>query len=328
MKTDITIQTELTNGATQSFYLNLPKILSSYNRKGMNMVDGNGNAQLYTVSASLIGSNANATLSAAPNCYPTKRAVKDWHAAWVRRLRKAGIRRDDLGPYMKYLRMYLDRAHYVGAGGTAISGVTGVAELDTEEIDTSASAGSQGSQMFPKWAGEEWSYTEIVHTNPADGASNSLTAASRLVGEYSLTLCDQDAEDADASNRDLITGGMIYSWLGSFTQTPTPTEAETLIDPTNQKDNSLMSLRDSDLSSAELLDMAQEAVQEKAPWDRDGSSYYTPTVTGGVMAARSGSSNTIVAEAPCGLLLFKGTNDANGSEFCYLNLEVVGIEDM
>lgn len=327
MKTDIGVSVELNNGSNTSFVLNLPKILSSYNRKGMNMVDGQGNAQLYTVSASLIGTNANATFQAAPNCYPTKRAVKDWHNAWVRRLRKAGIRRDDLGPYMKYLRMYLDRAHYVGEGGTAITGVTGITELDTEVLDVGGSPAVDFG-LYQAWAGEEWSYTEIVATSPADPDSVATIVSNELVDEYPLTLCDVDAEESDDDTRTLVTAGMIYSWLGSFTQTPTPSEAETLIDPTNQQDNALLSLRDSDLSSGELLDMAQEAVQEKAPWDRDGSSYYTPSVTGGIMAARNGISNTIVAEAPCGLLRFTGTNDNNGAEICYLNIEVVGIEDM
>lgn len=328
MKTDIGVSVELNNGSNTTFVLNLPKILSSYNRRGLNMVDGKGNAQLYTVSASLIGTNANATFSAAPNCYPTKRAVKDWHNAWVRRLRKAGIRRDDLGPYMKYLRMYLDRAHYVGEGGTAITGVTGVAELDTEVIDVGGSPAVDFG-LYKPWAGEEWSYTEIVATAPVDpGQGGTDVHADLAVDEYFLTLCDQDAEKNDTTTRQLVTAGMISSWLGSFTQTPTPSEAETLIDPTNQQDNALMSLRDSDMSSGELLDMAQEAVQEKAPWDRDGDSYYTPSVTGGIMAARSGVSNTVIAEAPCGLLKFTGTNDNNGAEICYLNLEVVGIEDM
>ena len=327
MKTDIGVSVELNNGSNTSFVLNLPKILSSYNRKGMNMVDGQGNAQLYTVSAQLIGTNANATFQAAPNCYPTKRAVKDWHNAWVRRLRKAGIRRDDLGPYMKYLRPYLDRAHFVAEDGQAISGVTGVAELDTEVLDVGGSPAVDFG-LYKAWAGEEWTYTEIVNTTPLDTGTTSALGANEMVDEYYLTLCDVDAEESDDNSRTLHTAGIIYSWLGSFTQTPTPSEAETLIDPTNQQDNALLSLRDSDLSSGELLDMAQEAVQEKAPWDRDGSSYYTPSVTGGYMAARNGVSNTVVAEAPCGLLKFTGTNDANGAEICYLNLEVVGIEDM
>ena len=324
-KTDIMVQAAVTNGTTTKVILNLPKILSSYNRRGMNNVDERGNAQLYTVSASLIGANANGAILAAPNCYYTKRAVKDWHDAWVRRLRKAGISRDDLGPYMKYLRPFLSRAHYESHTSDDISGVDPISELDVEVFDTGGSP-AVNEAIVPAWAGEEWTYTEIVNTAPVDG-TGSITG-DELVDEFFLTLCDQDAEEFDNDSRILKTAGMISSWLGSFTQTPTPTEAETLIDPTNQKDNALMALRDSDVSSGELLDMAQEAVQEKAPWDRDGSSYYVPTITGGVMAARSGSSNTIIAEVPCGLMQLNIDNDDNGTQTVYVNLEVLSIEDM
>ena len=328
MKTDILVQAEVNNGTTTSVVLNLPKILSSYNRQGMNNVDASGNAQLYTVSASIIGANANGAILAAPNTYATKRAVKEWHTAWVRRLRKAGIKRDDLGPYMKFLRPYLHRAHFEGVSGTDIGGVTAMTELDTEVLDVDGSPAVDHA-IVPAWAGEEWTYTEIVATNPVDiDHSNSLDGTAEFIDEYYLTLCDQDAESADSESRQLITAGMISSWLGSFTQTPTPTEAETLVDPTNTQDNALMALKDSDLSSGELLDMAQEAVQEKAPWDRDGSSYYTASITGGVMAARSGSSNTIIAEVPCGLMQLNLDNDDNGAQIVYVNLEVLGIEDM
>jgi hypothetical protein len=120
---------------------------------------------------------------------------------------------------------------------------------------------------------------------------------------------------------------MIYSWLGSFTQNATPTEAET-IQSDGTAGNALMSLRDSDLSTGELLEMAEDAVKEKAPWDRDGSTYYTPQVTGGIMAARSGSSNTVISEVPCGLMQLNIENDDNGTQLVYVNLEVLGIEDM
>jgi hypothetical protein len=328
MKTDITIQCEINNGTSTQVVLNLPKILSSYNRRGMNNVDERGNAQLYTVSASLIATNANGYILAAPNTYVTKRAVKDWHDAWVRRLRKAGIKRSDLGPYMKFLRPYLHRAHYVSESGDTISGVTAIKELDTEVFDNGAQTPVDEGLMTP-WAGEEWSYTEIVNTAAVESFKTSNTfQGDEMVDEYFLTLCDQDAEKEDDDTRTLKTAGMIYSWLGSFTQRPTPTEAETLVDPTNTQDNSLMALRDSDLSSGELLDMAQEAVQEKAPWDRDGSRYYLADIQGGVMAARSGSSNTIISEVPCGLMQLHIDNDQNGAEVAYVNLEVLSIEDM
>jgi hypothetical protein len=251
--------------------------------------------------------------------------VKDWHDAWVRRLRKAGISREDLGPYMKYLRPFLSRAHYESHTSDDISGVTPIKELDVEVFDT---GGGVNEAIVPAWAGEEWSYTEIVNTAPGDSSETGSLGMHKLVDEYFLTLCDQDAEEADDKSRTLKTAGIISSWLGSFTQRPTPTEAETLVDPTNTQDNALMALRDSDLSSGELLDMSQEAIQEKAPWDRDGSSYYTPTITGGVMAARSGSSNTIIAEAPCGLMQLNIDNDDNGTQTVYVNLEVLSIEDM
>ena len=328
MKIDITIQCEINNGTSTQFVLNLPKILSSYNRRGMNNVDERGNAQLYTVSASLVATNANGYILAAPNTYVTKRAVKDWHDAWVRRLRKAGIKREDLGPYMKYLRPYLHRAHYVSESSDTISGVTAIKELDVEIFDNGGSPAVDEGLMTP-WAGEEWTYTEIVATNPIDiDHSNSLDGTSEFIDEYFLTLCDQDAEANDSESRQLKTAGMIYNWLGSFTQRPTPSEAETLVDPTNTQDNALMALRDSDLSSGELLDMAQEAVQEKAPWDRDGSRYYLADIQGGVMAARSGSSNTIISEVPCGLMQLHIDNDDNGAAVAYVNLEVLSIEDM
>jgi hypothetical protein len=228
---------------------------------------------------------------------------------------------------MKFLRPYLDRAHFEGVSGTDISGVTAVTELDEEVITWDGSSGVK-EQLGLRWAGEDWTYSEIVNTAAANVSSSNNLSGIEVVDEYALTLCDVDAEGGDSESRHLYSAGMIYSWLGSFTQTATPTEAETLIDPTNQSDNSLMALRDSDLSSASMTDMAQEAITEKAPWDRDGSTYYTPQNTGGIMAARSGSSNTVIGEVPCGLMQLNIENDDNGTQFVHVNLEVLGIEDM
>lgn len=325
-KTDIMVQAAVTNGTTTKVILNLPKILSSYNRRGMNNVDERGNAQLYTVSASLIGTNANGLIAAARNCYFTKRAVKDWHDAWVRRLRKAGVSREDLGPYMKYLRPYLNRAHFESATGTDVSGVTAIKELDVEVFDTGGSP-AVNEAIFPAWAGEEWTYTDVVSTPPAEDGNHNVLAG-HLTDTYNLTLCEHDVESLDSGVRKLHTAGMIYNWLGSFTKTPTPTEAETLIDPTNQGDNALLALRDDSTSSKALLDEVQEMVTEKAPWDRDGSNYYAMSLTGGIMAARNGSSNTIIAEVPCGLMQLNIDNDDNGTQTVYVNLEVLSIEDM
>ena len=122
-----------------------------------------------------------------------------------RRLKKAGIKRDDLGPYMKFLRPYLDRAHFEGVSGTDISGVTAVTELDEEVITWDGSTGVK-EQLGLTWAGEEWTYTEISHTAPAAAGSSTATTGSDLVDEYYLTLCEQDAEEQDSETRKLLTG--------------------------------------------------------------------------------------------------------------------------
>ncbi len=211
---------------------NLPKLMSSANRKEFKNVDNQGNAQLYTIGMRLYGSDIQALAATAPNTYVTRRAVKAWHDARVKMFKRSGISMKSLG-YGRSLRPYLDVNH---ENGTTV-------EIDTEAVYTGTSA----SGIAPAYTGDEWTYSRAAVTTPIE--STAITSVYSLTDTYSFTLCDAsvtetptaDDPDESSSSEDqdqFISVGMLKEWLGSFSKKIVGKASASTID----SDNALLQL--------------------------------------------------------------------------------------
>lgn len=310
-------QNDMTAGSVETQVFNLPKLLSSANRKTYHNVDMKGNAQLYTVGIKVYGTDLKALMSTASNTYITRRAVKDWHDARVAMYARAGIKLKDLG-YGATLRPYLNVNHENGT---------------TEEIDTETAA---NLGISPPFLGEEWTYSRAAVATPMDQLSGTTVKPIDLIDTYSFTLCgvsvteDVTADDPDESELisdqdSFVSVGMIYEWLDSF-RMRSPEGTSNVSFPQIDSDNALLQLRSQQgADKEEVLEIAVEAQRENRPWGVSPNDYCDEEFAG---YARSvlGGSDYVVCQVPCGLLQVQA--ESNHSELVQYQIEVLAIEDM
>lgn len=306
---------------------NLPKLMSSANRKEYRNVDNQGNAQMYTVGMRVWGTNTEALAGTAPNTYVTRRAVKAWHDARVKMYKRAGISMKSLG-YGRSLRPYLDVNHENGT---------------TTEIDTESDlVGTDASGIYPAFTGDEWTYSKAAVSTPmeeADLSSSDLKAGS-LVDTYTFTLCGASvlesttADDPDGSistddQDSFVSVGMLKEWLGSFRKKNIGTASGTVTDsnPIDEDNALLQFISQQGADKEEVLELARDGQKEVRPWDLGGATHYSTTVQAYGKAV-NGESAYIVFQAPCGLLSMVLQNDHSAAENVRFQLEILDISDM
>lgn len=309
------------SGASKSNIFNMPKLMSSINRKEFHNVDYSGNAQLYTIGLKLFGSNADVEVYTAPNTYCTARAVKDWHDARVKMYRRAGIKMKELG-YGRSLRPYLNVNHENGT---------------TTEVDT------ESSNLTPHFVGDEWTYSKAAVSTPLEEGANSAGNMWDLVDTYSFTLCDASvtedvtADDPDGSSPttdqdSFVSVGMIDEWLDSFKKRAPGTDAGGLEILGIDADNALLQLSSSQGPQVEeVLELAEEGQKEGRPWqglNTDG--HYTSLNLQAYGRTLLNGSDYLVFQAPCGLFQLDTTNLVGGTDAQIVSatMKVLAIEDM
>ncbi len=285
---------------------NLPKLMSSANRKEFHNVDNQGNAQLYTVGMRVWGTNVESLASTAPNTYVTRRAVKAWHDARVKMYKRAGISMKSLG-YGRSLRPYLDVNHENAS----------VTEIATQ----SDLVGTDASGIYPAFTGDEWTYSRAAVATPAENTNDSNTGFRDMVDTYSFTLCDAsvpesttaDSPDESGSTSDqdsFVSVGMLKEWIGSFKKRISIANDNNKVD----EDNALLQLvSQQGADKEEVLELVAESQKEGRPWDLGGSTHYSTTVQQYTRAS-NGESGYVVFQAPCGLFGVALQNDHSAAE--------------
>lgn len=295
-------------GALEQFVCNVPKLMSSANRKQFHNVDRNGNAQLYTLAITPMSTAQALSVWTAPNNYVTKRAVKAWHDARVKMLKRAGLSLKDLGPYGRTIRPYFNVAH---------------------ENSSEAEAA-----FLPGFSGDEWTYTRLAVSTPAESTSSGNINEFDLVDTYSLTLTGAsvyesgtpDSPDESGATTDedsFVSVGMIGEWLDSFKKRPIPTHTDDII----SSDNALLQLNVDSASSEEVLEIVEDTNLEQPPWDGDGATYQNQLFADYIISTSHQSTRSIV-QVPCGLFRFQQENFHSAGENCHVKIEVLAIEDM
>lgn len=301
---------------SETHVFNMPKLMGSVNRSSYHNVDNQGNAQMYTIGVKLFGSNADALVTAAPDAYYVRRAIKAWHDARVMMYKRAGISMKSLG-YGRSLRPYLDVNH---ENGTTV-------EIDSED--------SGGLSVSPAYSGDEWTYSRAVVTTPAEFGDTSNTGQQRdLIDSYSFTILGDSVDEVGITSGDddesstitdqdsYVSVGMVSEWLGSFKK-KLVTGASANID----EDNALLQLRSQQAADKEeVLELAAEGQTEGRPWDLDGAQFKQAVYQGFVTSSAS-QSPMLVFNAPCGLFNLTLGNSA-AAETLYADIEVLDIRDM
>lgn len=299
---------------SETHVINMPKLMGSVNRSSYHNVDNQGNAQMYTIGLTLFGTKADALITAAPDAYYVRRAIKAWHDARVAMYKRAGIAMKSLG-YGRSLRPYLDVNH---ENGTTV-------EIDSENTG--------GLSISPAYSGDEWTYSRAAVTTPLEENSTAGVGVRDFVDNYTFTILgDSVSETGSTSGSDpagaasdqdsFVSVGMVAEWLDSFKRKLVTGEAANI-----DSDNALLQLRSQQAADKEeVLELAAEGQTEGRPWDLDGAQY-KQAVYQGFVTATSSESPTLVFNAPCGLFNLTLGNSA-AAEVVYADIEVLDIRDM
>lgn len=303
---------------SETHVFNMPKLMGSVNRSSYHNVDNQGNAQMYTIGVKVFGTKADALVSAAPDAYYVRRAIKAWHDARVMMYKRAGISMKSLG-YGRTLRPYLDVNHENGT---------------TVEIDSEDTAGTDSLSITPAYSGDEWTYSRAAVSVGQEAAhTGAITYSADLVDTYSFTILgdsvvesdtadDPDESSATGDQDSYVSVGMVSEWLGSFKK-KLVTGAAANID----EDNALLQLRSQQgTDKEEVLELAAEGQTEGRPWDLDGAQF-KQAVYQGFCTSTGSESNMLVFNAPCGLFNLNLGN-STAAEVVYADIEVLDIRDM
>ena len=286
------VHTIIEASAQSSKLFNAAHVYSSLNRKMMEPVDSQGNAQAYALNIKVYSDAANtATFQTASNSYVTKQAVKQWFRVWKSTLKDAGVTMKDLGPYGRVFKPRLNASDSVFG-----------------------SAGEVGRG--------EWNYTDIVVTPPTKGSTGAI-AANELVDQYSLHLIGSsvstsgDGSGGDTQRYDSV--GMIESWLGSRKKAIGLTSDDVPESLAFDQDNPLLLARGNSLASEVMLDEVRDLQKDEPPYDeQDHDGLYTQALVK--------TNADLMAEcdilAPCGLVQVTTTAAAT------VVFTLVGIGDM
>ena len=308
------------SGASKTNVFNMPKLMSSINRKEFHNVDYSGNAQLYTIGLKVFGTSADVEVYTAPNTYCTARAVKAWHDARVKMFRRAGIKMKDLG-YGRSLRPYLSVNHENGT---------------TNEMDT------ESSNLVPHFVGDEWTYSRAAVALPHEpDQTTGYIRGGDLVDTYSFTLCDASvvesatADDPDESSSEtdqdaFVSVGMIDEWLDSFKKRTALSDASGLEHDVVDSDNALLQLMsDQGPQTEEVLELAESGQKESRPWQAlNSDGHYTSLNLQAFGRTLLNGSDYLVFQAPCGLFQLNTENKSGSSDVVSATMKVLAIEDM
>lgn len=318
MQTRFLFQNTVASGSVDSHIFNIPKLLSSANRKQFLNVHQNGTPMMYHIGLKVYGTDAEAVAYGAPNTYVTYESVVRFAAARERMYERAGIRLEDLGPYGRSFRPYLSPDHRNGV----------VVEIDTENV--------AGLGVAPHFQGDEWTYSVFgVATPMEEQSANSDLQKMDLVDTYEVAICgdteiegglessDPDKKSESTDYDSAIVVGMIDQWLDSFKKKPLTPSGEVI-----DANNYLLQLEGEQTpAKEEILEIVAENQQEGRPWDSDGSAYKSLAFLGYTRSILAGSDMVEVA-APCGLLQVAIENNSGSSETIKVVLEVTAMDQM
>lgn len=317
-------QTDLADGSSTAtsrvWVMNIPKMLSSMQRKQFHNVDKAGNAQCYTVRVRFHADDGELYAYTAPNIYATAKAVKAYHDARVAMYKRAGMTLDDLNAYGRTLRPYLNVDHENGS----------VNEL-------TANSGSDAGIIAPHFQGQEWTYSRAAMATPlqSSGQTGNINEFD-LVDTFSFTLLDNsvlesttaDSPDESGTTTDedsYVSQGMISEWLDSikFQNLSRDVDSDATIDSTS---GLLAFASGAGVASEEILEIAEDINAELRPWDRDGGQY-TSLAPAAYLVSKTRVGDEAAFDVPCGLLYLGITNNHTASRLRF-TVEVVAQYDM
>ena len=275
MQVKLSWDEQLTNNTTEIHDFNWARHFSKVNRKALDQVDKDGNPLIYKVG--IKQSNDNVSQSAidtliytATNGYVTARAVKAWHRARLKMLKREGVSLKQLSPYSRQLRFPLVQG--------------------TPNYDSRLNRG-------------EWTNTKISVESPLDSATGTgYLRAADIVDTYTLTLCgDHVKETSTVGEQKYTSVGIIASWLNARRKTVGTSVDGSDEEAIDHETNPLYNLLSGTMASEEVLEIVEESQKEEPPYSPTDDEHRDMQFQGSMYSSQHQADYTII-ECPAGLM--------------------------
>lgn len=293
----------ISDGATETHEYNWARSFSRLNRKNFDQTDKNGNCQVYLVRITQQVGDASGNTevktvyNTAPHTYVTKNAVKAWHNARVKMLRRLGIRMKQLSPYTRTLKYPLTTS-----------------DSYSNELHTGG-----------------WENAQFAVAAQLDSGETGALTADDLVDGYTLTLVDDHVVETTAPTTKYTTVGMNRSWLDKRRKPYTLAEGavETGVEATaiDHETNPLYEIMSGSNIAEEVAEIVQdEQIQEPAWIDAD---QYGVMAQGLAFSSVHSPSSHVVA-CPGGLMqaVITDLRSNSAAAIIYWTVELLDVYDM
>jgi hypothetical protein len=303
----------LTYAATSggnNFY-NIAKDLAAINGKNEEITTRDGHLHGYIVEVNAFAAAAGLlTFATIPNSWKVRNAFRKFHFARELMFEQAGVSDSEKGKYGHTMRPYFSVEH----------------RTDGDEVPLLYTAPTSGDGTGAAATGGEWTYTALASQPTLDKGQLAKDLDLALVDKWDIHVLGESlSEDTAGDTKTWTSVGMVTSYNldrmaeipdGANTQFPGST-----IQPNN---NPLAALRTQNLGTGEVLEIAKDQEEEKAPYDitNNGDSVDAVIQHMAYMSASGEAATRKLGTifVPAGILCVNASaTNSNG-----LNLKVIG----
>ena len=236
-------------------YYNIAKDLSSINGKNEEITTRDGHLYAYIVEVSQFASaNSYNQFATIPNTWRVRNAFRKFHFARDQMFEQAGVEKSERGKYGHTMRPYFSAQHRAAGEQSPLI-------LDVKNNDTAPDTRAV--------TGGEWTYTTLASQptllDTEDGGGLTIP----LVDEWNIHVLGANlATESDDGVSVWETVGMIQCYnKDRMDQIPDADNTNYPGSTVVGLNNPLAALRTQNLGTGEVLEIAQEQEEEKAPYD-------------------------------------------------------------
>ncbi|AXH79407.1 MAG: hypothetical protein [Circular genetic element sp.] len=298
-------------GSSTVKYYNIAKDLAAINAKNEEITTRDGHLYAYIVEVTAFGNAASFNQFATiPNTWKVRNAFRKFHFARDHMFDQAGVTKSERGKYGQTMRPYFNYQHKADGEETPLI-------LDIKNNDSNPT----GRDM----TGGEWTYSTLASSPTLTATVDAEDLSIPLVDEWTLHVLGDNLATASDGAAVWDSVGMVKAYnKDRMDQTPDADNTAYPGSTLQGNNNPLAALRTQTLSTGEVIDIAQDQEEEKAPYDitDSGDSVDAVYAMSAYMSASGEAATrklgTLVV--PAGLLCLS-FSDAGGSG---LQLNVVG----
>jgi len=241
-------------GSNKQKYYNIAKDLAALNGKNEEITTRDGHLYAYIVEVTAYGSaNSFNQFATIPNTWRVRNAFRKFHFARDAMFDQAGVTKSERGKYGQTMRPYFSVQHKTDGEETPLI-------LDIKNNDSNPTGRSL--------TGGEWTYSSLASSPTLTTTVDAEDLSIPLVDEWTIHVLGDNLATASDGAAVWDSVGMVKAYnKDRMDQMPDADNTNYPGSTIDGNNNPLAALRTQSLSTGEVVDIAQDQEEEKAPYD-------------------------------------------------------------